>query len=190
MTALVPQNPKYSNAAQTQIDIEVPFEGALTWTTVQQGSALFTAAAAGTYGAVAAYAAPTPPAPTQAGLLAYASAKQLAIATGSITVNIGTSGAPQSVKAAMDALSLAWLNGAAALASGNAAASFTWSQPTGAVTLTSAQVLAIYAAVQTFIQSTFATLGPLLTAIAAGTIATTAQIDAPPAPIPAWPVNS
>lgn len=131
-----------------------------------------------------------PPPPTRAQLLAYANAKQQKIAAGGTQVNIGTSAAPQMVEASTDALSLAWLNGAAALASGNAAATFSWSTSAGAITLTSAQVLTIYSAVQSFIQATFATGGPVVNAINAGTITTTAQIDAPAAPIPPWPVNS
>jgi hypothetical protein len=128
--------------------------------------------------------------PTAAQLVAYAQAKQNAIATGSIKVNIGTSGAPVYVEAAMDALSLAWLTGAASIAGGNSSATLTWAQSTGPVTLTAAQTLTIYAAVQTFVQSTFAALGAVIAAINAGTITTTAQIDTPPAPLPAWPVNS
>ena len=141
-------------------------------------------------GALVAHVAPPAPAPSIAQLIAYAGAKQQRIATGGTQVNIGASAAPQMVEASTDALSLAWLNGAAALASGNAAATFSWSTSGGSVTLTSAQVLTIYSAVQSFIQASFATLGAVVNAINAGTITTTAQIDAPPAPIPAWPVNS
>jgi hypothetical protein len=128
--------------------------------------------------------------PSPAQLLGYARRKQLAIATGSLQVNVGTAAAPLTVEASMDAQSLAWLNYAAAQAAGNAGALFAWVGPAGETALTAPQVLTIYSAVAGFIQATFVTLGQVIAAINAGTIATTAQIDTPAAPIPAWPANS
>jgi hypothetical protein len=128
--------------------------------------------------------APLPPTATQ--LAAYARRKQAAIAAGMILVQAGA----QSVEASLDPQSLAQLNGAAALASGNPAAVFTWVGSVGGTQLTSAQILTIYGAVHGFVQNSFMTLGAVLAAIAAGTITTLAQVDVPPAPIPAWPQNS
>ena len=58
------------------------------------------------------------------------------------------------------------------------------------VRLTPAQVSIIASAVAALRSSAYATWSAVVAAIAAGTITTTAQIDAPPSPIPAWPANS
>jgi hypothetical protein len=83
------------------------------------------------------------------------------------------------------------LQGAATLAQAAPTQSFTWVQSNGAsVSLTAAQVTQIFGAVATFIQSTFTSLSQVVAAINAGTITTRAQVDSPPSPVPAWPVNS
>jgi hypothetical protein len=128
---------------------------------------------------------------TPTGLAAYANAKQNTIASGGISVSVGTSTAPQSVEASTSTANLILLQGAAALAQANSSATFQWVQSNGvAITLTATQVLTILSAVQTFLQQTFTTLAGVLAAITAGTITTQAQVDTPPSPIPAWPVNS
>lgn len=132
--------------------------------------------------------------PTDAGLvksqlLAHAAAKQKTITSGGISVNVGTSGSPINVEAQTDTASLIMLQGAFTIAAANNAASFNWVQDTGAsVTLTASQMTTIFNAVTAFIQSTFNTLSAVLAAINAGTVTTTAQVDAFASP--AWPVNS
>jgi hypothetical protein len=128
---------------------------------------------------------------TPAQLAACAQFKQGQIMVGGISVNVGTSTAPQNVQAGTDTTSLILLQGAAAMAQVNSAATFQWVEPTGvSVTLTATQMLAILSAVTTFLQSTFTVLASVLAAITAGTITTKAQVDTPPSPIAAWPVNS
>jgi hypothetical protein len=134
---------------------------------------------------------PSPGNYTPAQLAAYAQSKQGQIMGGGISVNVGTSAAPQNVEAGTSTASLILLQGAAAMAQANIAASFQWVESTGAsVTLTATQMLVILSAVTTFLQSTFTVLAAVLAAINAGTITTKAQVDTPPSPIAAWPVNS
>ncbi|QGM46743.1 hypothetical protein [Methylocystis heyeri] len=131
----------------------------------------------------AGFTAPPSPAPTATELAAYARSKQAAIAGGMILVHIGA----QSVEVSLDPQSLAALNGAAALASGNPGAVFTWVGSVGGTQLTSAQILTIYGVAHAFVQNSFTTLGAVLAAIAAGAITTFAQVDNPPTPLPSWP---
>jgi hypothetical protein len=126
-----------------------------------------------------------------AGLIAYAQSKQQAIAAGGITVNVGTVGSALNVEASTDTQSLIMLQGAASLAQAAPTTAFTWVQSNGAtVSLTAAQVTQIFGAVATFIQSTFNALSQIVSAINTGTITTRTQVDTPPSPVPAWPVNS
>jgi hypothetical protein len=134
------------------------------------------------------YAAPTLSGAAQ--LSAYANTKQGLIMNGGISVNVGTNAAPQNIEASTDAASLILLQGAYTIAASNAAATFQWVSNGVAVTLTAAQMIAILNAVTTFLQQTFSTLAGVLFAINAGTITTQAQVNTPPSPIPAWPVNS
>lgn len=128
---------------------------------------------------------------TPAQLAAYAQYKQAQIMVGGISVNVGTSTALQNVEASTSTASLVLLQGAAAMAQANSSASFQWVESTGVtVTLTAAQILTILNAVTAFLQSTFSVLAAVLAAITAGTITTKAQVDTPPSPIAAWPVNS
>ena len=124
-------------------------------------------------------------------LITYAFKKQSTIAAGGVSVNIASSGPPQMVECSTDPASLTLLNTAAAVAAANPSATTPWVPSSGVpVTLTAAQVLTIAAAVDAFIQSIFATLAGVCTAINAGAITATAEIDTPPTGIPAWPVNS
>jgi hypothetical protein len=130
----------------------------------------------------------TAPAATSAQLIAYASAKQARIMDGGTLISIG-SGA--SVECSTDPASLVLLQGAAWIAAASPSQTFSWVPSTGSpVTLTAAQITAMFAGVSAFIQSTFTTLAGVIAAITAGTITTTAQVDTPPSPIPAWPANS
>jgi hypothetical protein len=128
--------------------------------------------------------------PTDAGfikwtLLPYATAKQKSIMNGGISVNLGA----VTVEAATDPGSLVLLQGATTVATANSAATFEWVQNTGVTaTLTAAQMITLFTAVTTFVQSTFTTLSAVLAAIGAGTITTTAQVDSFASP--AWPTNS
>lgn len=133
----------------------------------------------------------TPPAPLPVNLPVYAAAKQAKIASGGISVNVGTQQSPQNVEASTDGASLVLLQGAYSLAQANANQTFQWVQPNGVpLTLTAAQIITIFNAVTVFIQDTFNTLAGVMSAIQGGTITTTAGVDSPPSPIPAWPANS
>jgi hypothetical protein len=122
------------------------------------------------------------------GLMAYAQAKQAKIAASGTSANIGTAQSPNMVQASTDTASLILLQGAYTMAGLNASATFNWAQSNGVgITLTAPQVQTIFNTVTAFIQSTFSTLSGVLNAIRAGTITTQAQVDSPPAPIPAWP---
>lgn len=122
-------------------------------------------------------------------LINYAIAKQQKIVGGGISVNIATSGAPQMIEASTDATSLAFLNTAVAVAAANPAATTPWVSTSGTVvTLNATDVAKISAAVQAFVQATFATLGAVIAAINAGTVTTQATVDNFAAP--AWPANS
>jgi hypothetical protein len=121
-------------------------------------------------------------------LASYAARKQAAIAQGGLTVTVSSG---VSVWASTDGTSLILLQGAASIAASVPSQTFNWVPEKGApITLTAGQMTALFQAVSTFLQATFNTLSGVVSAIAAGTITTTAQIDAPPSPIPAWPTNS
>lgn len=142
---------------------------------------------------VAALAAKGLVAQIPAGLLIYAQQKQAAVVAGGLTVNVGTGGAPANVECSTDPASLTLLQGAYSVAQADSGASFAWVQANGVpVTLTAAQITTIFNAVTAFVQATFTTLAGVIAGITANpaTVTTRAQVDAPPAPIPAWPVNS
>ena len=134
--------------------------------------------------------APPPAVVTLTGkqLIAYATRKQNAIMTGGVSVSIATG---VSVECSTDAASLVLLHGAATIAASSSSTTISWVPETGApITLTAAQITTMFGAVSAFLQSTFTTLADVIAAINAGTITTTAQVDTPPTPTPAWPVNS
>jgi len=123
------------------------------------------------------------------GLLAYAAKKRNQVASGGITVNVGTVDAPINVEASTDVDALVLLQGAFLVGQANPSQSFQWVQSTGvSVTLTAAQITTMFVAVTAFVQATFVTLGAVLAAINAGTVTTVDQIDGFASP--AWPVNS
>jgi hypothetical protein len=130
----------------------------------------------GNNGAVGTFTAPAAPAATTAQLMVYAASKQQSVSSNGLTVGgvfVGT-----------DTQGLTLLNGAVALAGQVPSQAFSWSIPTGSVSLTASQVIAIGVAVATFVQHTFTALQAVQSAITAGTITTTAQIDAY-----AWPTS-
>jgi hypothetical protein len=135
----------------------------------------------------------SPPAPsslTEAQLLAYAQQKLNTISAGGLTVNVAASVQPsESASVSTTTDGRADILGLMVEIS-QGATSITWYQSSGNLTLTVAQVNIIAAAVAALRSSAYATWSAIVTAINAGTITTTAQIDTPPAPIPAWPLNS
>jgi hypothetical protein len=149
-----------------------------------------------TYNATTGAFGPVPVvASTLAQLVAYAETKQTAIAQGGFTVNAAASGAALDVSVSTQTAYVGYLSSAVQLAQLMIAgtiptANINWVQSSGTVALTPQQVIAVGVAVAALVQASFTTLGEVIAAIAAGTITTTAQIDTPPSPIPAWPVNS
>lgn len=124
----------------------------------------------------------------QAALIAYANAKQWKIATGGHSVTIGGS----SVRFATDETSYSLMTGKAArLQLSGAPATTNWQiADTTFVSIATADFIAAAANVADWMQSSWDVLEQVLAAISAGTITTTAAVDSPPSPIPAWPVNS
>lgn len=136
-----------------------------------------------------------PPAPTAATLAAYAQAKQQAIAQGGFSVNANPSGAALNVSVDTSPTFLTYLSGTVQsaqlmLAGTIPTSNIDWFQDSGQIELTPQQAITVGALISQLIQQSFTTLGQIVAAINAGTITTTAQIDAPPAPIPAWPANN
>jgi hypothetical protein len=118
--------------------------------------------------------------PTNA-LIAYANGKQWAIATGGFTATVA--GTPRNF--ATDTISQGLMEGKVArLGQANPPTSFDWQFETGFVTIAAADFLSAAIAVADFVQATFSTLKTVLAAIQAGTVTTTAGIDAA-----SWPVN-
>jgi len=124
--------------------------------------------------------APAPP-PSQSALSAYANAKQWALATGGYTVTI----AGTALIFGTDVESRADLAGKVSrLAQPNPPASINWQFVSGFVTISAADFTTAAIEIADFFQATFDALKIVLAGIAAGTITTTAQIDAA-----AWPSN-
>ena len=120
-----------------------------------------------------------------ASLLGYAEAKRARLAAGGISVNIAPVGSPpKMVEVGTGTDGLAMLANAVQLTSTAPGTSFEWDQAEP-VTLTGAQVVGIQVAVGMFNQDLFSQKSAARAGIAAGTITTTAQVDAL-----AWPVNS
>lgn len=124
---------------------------------------------------VAAAAAP-------ADLIAYANAKQWALATGGYAVTIGG----QSLTFSTDGVSQSLINGLwSRLQAANPPASINWQFSTGFVSIAAADFETAAIDIADFVQATFDALKSVLAAIAAGTITTNAQIDGY-----AWPHNA
>lgn len=115
-------------------------------------------------------------APTIAKLKAYAAAKRYAIETGGVTIDgvtVDTSRESQTM-----------ITGATAYVAANPDATITFKAVSGWVDLTAAQVTAIGAAVGAHVQACFTAEAAVDTAIDAGTITTTSEIDGYP-----WPAG-
>lgn len=121
----------------------------------------------------------------RASLMAYAEAKHAALKTGGFAYNLGTKSKPQIANASTTDGGRTDLNGLVALAQMDETFSTIWLQSSGNLTLTAAQIIALGKAVGTFVVETYPALADVLDGIAAGTITTTAQIDAA-----AWPANA
>lgn len=134
---------------------------------------------------------PAPGTYSKGQLIAYANAKQSALSASGTSVNVGTTDTPQMIHADTDPGSLALLSGAATVAGVNPSQTFHWvpanDQP---ITLTAAQITALFIAVSAFIQSTFSALASVIAAINSGTITALDQVDNPPSPpsMP-WPAS-
>jgi len=172
--ALHPGHPKF-NAGIRIVDVSSYPEVAIGWLIDAQGIA----------------SAPPKPIYTASQLIAYAKKKASMIETGGITIDIASSGHPaQNIQCGTDVLSYARVSAASAFAIANPSAAITHVFPSGVVMLTAQQVETIFEAICNFYVAVQATWGAVMMAINAGTITTTAQIDTPPSPIPAWPKNS
>ena len=129
--------------------------------------------------------------PTPAQLAAYAGAKHTALRDGGITVNIGTASTPDEVNVASDVNGRSLVSGCVQLvglaASNNQPApTFPWINNGGTqLTLTAAQMMTVGYQLGAFVQATYASLGAVLAAVTAGTLTTTAAIDAA-----SWPSTS
>ena len=120
-------------------------------------------------------APPPPPPPTAEDLIAYANGVQWQKATGGYTKTVGGA----SLTFPTDATSQALITGKAVrLGQPNPPATVDWQFPTGFVTMQAADFLADAVKIADFVQATFDTLKTVMTEITAGTITTTAQIDA------------
>jgi hypothetical protein len=120
-------------------------------------------------------------APTRAQLLAYANAKQWALATGGYTITVNA--VPLIFPS--DVVSMGLITGKAArLAQPNPPASFDWQTPTGFITIAASDFVVVATEIADFVQATFDALAAVFAAIEAGTITTTAEIDAA-----SWPSN-
>jgi len=116
---------------------------------------------------------------TTADLAAYANAKQWALATGGHAVTIG--GVPHLFATNVESMTL--MDGKVSrLSQPNPPASFNWQLDSGFVNIPAAEFVVAATSCADFVQATFDVLFPMLAEIAAGTITTTAQIDAA-----AWP---
>jgi len=138
---------------------------------------------------------PATAAPTVAELLAYAAGKRAFIEGGagaaSATLNIASAGsAPINIDVDLSPAGQTRLAGAVMLSWLNPSQVFQWVNNDGAlVSLAAAQVQTLGQSVGAFVQATFVTLAAINAAIGATppTVTTFAQIDAPAAPLPAWP---
>ena len=169
-------NPRFATPDHSVIDLTVAIDGeempfsATAADSEAHGREIFARAIAGEFGTVAEYI------PPQVDLTAYAAAKRYAVETGGVTVG--------GVAIPSDRDTQAKLTAAFLLAQVNPQATFQWKAGAGFVTLDAASVGQIAVAIGQFVQAAYATEAAVLAAITAGTITTTAQIDAA-----AWPSN-
>lgn len=121
----------------------------------------------------------------------YTNDKYERVAHGGIAVNVAPLGKkPVVIEVKTDAKGLALLNTAMTTAAINPAAVLHWGQRHGGLDLSATQIKTMFAAVQAHIDGSAKTRSQVLAAIKDGSVTTETQIDRPPAPIPAWPLNS
>jgi len=123
------------------------------------------------------FSAPVAPAVTSDDLLTYAATKRYAVETGGITVD--------GSKVATDRQSQALITGAYNYVQANPDVTVKFKTSAGFVELTAAQMTAIANTVGAHVQASFAAEGEVDKQIIAGTITTTAEIDAA-----SWPTVS
>lgn len=112
-------------------------------------------------------------------LTSYADAKQAEASGLGTTVNVDPSASTaRPVFASTDTASLTLLSGTLQYVQLNSSAVIPWVNKGVTISLSAAEVAALALGVYAFIQSTFATHSDITAKIAAGTITTTAQIDA------------
>ncbi len=130
-----------------------------------------------------AFVAPATPATSKADLIAYANAKQWALATGGYTVTVDS----LARTFATDPTSQALMTGKVArLSQADPPTEINWQFGSDTIVQVSAASFTTAAVhVADFVQATFDALGPILAAISSGTITTTAEIDAA-----TWPPNA
>lgn len=124
-------------------------------------------------------------------LTKYANDKHDKVVHGGISVNVAPAGKKTNViEVQTDVKGLALLHVAYTTALANPAAIVHWKQTNGGLDLSGPQVKTIFAEVQAHIDAANKTRTQVLSAINEGTIKKPSQIDNPPAPISAWPLNS
>ena len=165
-------SPKWANADHTLIDFSAQLGELSIEYSAASDNPLFAAAVSGAYGPIAAY---VPPTLAKAALITYtnvATKKALSAARNYVIDSVAVSSdATPDTRIDLSTLSQ-WGNA-------NPTASKSWIDNSNVVTsLTGAQLVALAADVNSFALSVYAINASALSAIAAGTITSTAQIDA------------
>lgn len=136
------------------------------------------------------FSAPVVEPPSPAQLATYAEARQAALMVGGFAYDVAPGGeAAEIVRADTDVSGRLNLAGLVTLAQLNPSLTSVWVQAGGGLTLTAAEITALGVAVGTFVVQTYQALAVVLAAIAAGTITTTAQVDAAAWPEPSGALN-
>lgn len=118
---------------------------------------------------------PQPAPPTVADLIAYAAEKRRALANGSTTVNVGS----RTIPAWVDAESRGAITGLVVASGVIPDLTAPWKGADGAFyTLDAAEITALALGMMQYVQACFAAEAQIVAEITAGTIATTAAIDA------------
>ncbi len=190
-----PPDPQWVAPDDSAFDVSIMIGGAAVRTTIVATDPNFADGVLVAHSAIAAYQPPPPP--TVAQLVAYASNKRLAVEQGVasrniIIWNLAPEGQPAvNVEVTMTDSGQIKLNGAVTLTYLDPTATISWLNSTGPIALSATQVQQLAMLVAAFVQATYATLAAIEAAIEASpaTVTTFAQIDAPAAPLPAWPTN-
>jgi hypothetical protein len=124
---------------------------------------------------------------TKLGLIAYANAKQWALATGGYTATINGAKIAFPTDESSQQLIAAKV---VRLQEANAPASINWQVPSGFVAIAAADFRTVATAIADFVQATFDALESVLAAINSGQIANREAVDIPPPGLRAWPANA